>query len=79
MFPEQGPDSIPGWGTRSCMPQLERCHMPQLKILLAASSRSCVLQLRPGAANKCIQIKNIKKEMGMGREGQDGEHMYTHG
>ncbi|TEA11622.1 hypothetical protein DBR06_SOUSAS6910080, partial [Sousa chinensis] len=27
-----GPDSIPGQGTRSCMPQL-RAHMPQLKDL----------------------------------------------
>ena len=77
VFPEQGRDSIPGWGTRSCMPQLERSYMLQLKILLAASSRSYVLQLRPGAANKFIKIKNIKKRNGDG-EGGSGWGTHVH-
>ena len=50
-----GPGSIPGWGTRSRMPQL-RVHMPQLKILQATTKD-------PAGHNKDpVQPNNLKNK-----------------
>ena len=46
-----GPGSIPGWGTRSHMPQL-RVHMPQLNVLHAATKTQC------SQINKLLYFKN---------------------
>ena len=56
-----GPGLIPGQGTRSCMPQL-RAHMPQLKILHAATAAMKIsraaTKTRRSQINKWILKKN---------------------
>ena len=65
-----GPGSVPGQGSQ--IPQL-RVRMPQLKKNPACHGedpRSCVLQLRPGAAKYNVKKLKKKKKMATGPKTQ---------